>query len=283
VVSGETRQIGAADYPLSAQEKAQGYCLLCAHTALTDLTLETLEAGGPQDMPAQEIEARVRALVPLAPDTRLLHLQTPRSGRLRFLAGQSVTLGALTAAGDASATLPLASCPCDERNLHFHVARDDDNALAQALFADHVQVGDAVNVRGPLGDFVLAAEPARPLLMFACDTGFAPVKSLIEHVLAGEEVERIELHWLATRADGHYLANQCRSWAAAFDMFAWHPATAENAAAGGRIMADGVIARDAVWREHEIFIAGAPGFVDAVAMALRAAGADGGQLHALVL
>lgn len=282
VVSGETRQIGAADYPLSAQEKAQGYRLLCAHTALTDVTLETLEASGPQDMPAQQIAATVRALVDLGPDTRLLHLQTPRSGRLRFLAGQSVTLGAVTAAGDASATLPLASCPCDERNLHFHVAREDGHPLAQALFAGLVRIGDAVNVRGPLGDFVLAAEPARPLLMFACDTGFAPIKSLIEHALAGDEVERIELHWLATRAAGHYLANQCRAWAAAFDPFAWYPATAQEASAG-RTLADGVIARGAAWLEREIFVAGDAVFVDAVTTALRAGGAGGGQLHALVL
>jgi CDP-4-dehydro-6-deoxyglucose reductase len=283
VVSGETRQIGAADYPLSAQERAQGYCLLCAHTALTDLTIETLEAAGPQDVPAQEIDAKVRAVVALGADTRLLHLQTPRSGRLRFLAGQAVTLGMATAAGDASATLPLASCPCDERNLHFHVGRSDDTPLAQALFAGAVHVGDTVNVRGPIGDFVLGADQGRPLLMFACDTGFAPIKSLIEHALAGEEVEAIELHWLATRADGHYLANQCRSWAAAFDQFSYHPETADDPAAGGQSAADRVVGSGAAWREREFFVAGPGDFVESVVVVLRRAGAEAGRLHAFVL
>ena len=282
VVSGETRQIAAADYPLSAQEKAQGYHLLCAHTAVTDLAIETLEAGGPQDVPAQEIEAKVRAVTPLGADTRLLHLQTPRSGRLRFLAGQAVTLGMAIDGADVTATLPLASCPCDERNLHFHVARTDDTSLAQALYADQVRIGATVVVRGPVGDFVLGVAPARPLLMLACDTGFAPIKSVIEHALAGEEVEVIELHWLATRADGHYLANQCRAWAAAFDQFRYQPATAADAGDGGRALAE-QIAATAKWRESEIFIAGGPDFVEAVATPLQRACAEASNIHVFVL
>ena len=54
--------------------------------------IETLEAHGPGEIPEQEIAVRVRSVQPLAPDTLLLHLQTPRTTRLRFLAGQSVTL-----------------------------------------------------------------------------------------------------------------------------------------------------------------------------------------------
>ena len=52
-------------------------------------------------------------IVSLAPDTRLLHLQTPRTNRLRFLAGQSVTLFGGAGDNDAQALYPIASCPCD--------------------------------------------------------------------------------------------------------------------------------------------------------------------------
>ena len=125
------------DYPLSEAEKAQGYALMCAHTAASsELTLETLEAERPGRHPAAaDRRPRVRAVRELAPDTLLLHLQTPRSHRLRFLAGQSVTLGlaaAATAATTCTRTLPIASCPCDDRNLHFFVARDADDAARRA-------------------------------------------------------------------------------------------------------------------------------------------------------
>lgn len=121
VISGDVVKTQHFDYPLSETEKAQGYTLMCCHTAASsDLTLEMLEASGPQDIPEQLILTQVRAVSTLAPDTRLLHLQTPRTHRLRFLAGQSVQLGwTLPGQADVHATYPVASCPCDDRNLLF--------------------------------------------------------------------------------------------------------------------------------------------------------------------
>jgi hypothetical protein len=76
---------------LSETEKAQGYTLMCCHTAASsELTLELLEAGGPQDIPEQQIVTQVRAITTSGTQHPLLHLQTPRTHRLRFLAGQSV-------------------------------------------------------------------------------------------------------------------------------------------------------------------------------------------------
>lgn len=219
VVSGDVVKTQPCDYPLSEAEKAQGYVLLCAHTAASsELTLELLEAGGPQDIPVQSIVTQVRAVRELAPDTRLVRLQTPRTHRLRFLAGQSVTLGwADPALDDVSATYPVASCPCDDRNLHFYIARDDAGGWAQQV-SGRIQPGAAVTVTGPTGDFVLA-DGHRALVFAACDTAFAPVKSLVEHALALDASPSLTLFWLATRSDGHFAQNQCRAWSQALDQF----------------------------------------------------------------
>jgi CDP-4-dehydro-6-deoxyglucose reductase len=283
LVSGEVRQIQHSDYPLSEVEKQQGYALLCTHTAVSDVAVETLEARGPSDIPAQEIVATVRAIEPLAPDTRLLHLQTPRSNRLRFLAGQSATLGIADANGDAQQTVPLASCPCDERNLHFHIAREDDAPLARALFAGRIKTGTAVSVRGPSGDFVLDADSTRPLVLAACDTGFAPIKSLLEHAMAGEQVEAFDLYWLATRADGHYLANQCRAWAAAFDNYSHRLLTDMAPAAGAWQVTEAVVASRRELAQCDVFVAGPAEFVQPAVQGLQGAGALPGRTHALVL
>jgi CDP-4-dehydro-6-deoxyglucose reductase, E3 len=214
VVEGAVAKTMPFDYPLSEAERLQGHTLLCAHSAASgEIVIETLEARGPGEIPEQEIMVRVRAVQPLGRDTLLLHLQTPRTSRLRFLAGQSVTLYGGSESVDAHATYPVASCPCDDRNLHFHVGRDDADAFAALLHGGAIRPGDAVRLWGPVGDFVLA-ESERPLAFVACDTGFAPVKSLIEHAMATDATESISLDWLALRADGHYLANQCRAWAA---------------------------------------------------------------------
>ena len=44
VVAGQVKQTHHTDYPLSASERAQGFTLLCSHTAVSDLVVEMLEA-----------------------------------------------------------------------------------------------------------------------------------------------------------------------------------------------------------------------------------------------
>ena len=284
VIAGEVARVMPSDYPLSEAEKAQGYALMCAHTAASsELTLETLEAGGPQDIAAQQIVTNLRQVRELAPDTRLVHLQTPRSHRLRFLAGQSVTLG-LAGSGrgdDIRSTLPVASCPCDDRNLHFFVARNNDDAFARQVFDGVLKPGMPVNLWGPLGEFVLA-EGERPLVFAACDLGFGPVKSLIEHALARDEVPSITLFWLATRPDGHFMANQCRAWSAALDTFEHQLAYHSDARAGAHQVAQAIRA-DLFDIACDFYLAGPEVFVRALREDLRAAGVPADQIHQEVL
>jgi CDP-4-dehydro-6-deoxyglucose reductase len=283
VIDGEVVRVQHCDYPLSEAEKAQGYTLMCAHTpASSELTIETLEAAGPSDIAAQQIVTTLREVRPLGADTRLVHLQTPRSHRLRFLAGQSVTLGLSSGAGgaggdDLHCTLPVASCPCDDRNLHFLVARDEDDAFARQVFAGQLKPGAAVDLWGPQGDFVLESSD-RPLVFAACDLGFAPVKSLVEHALARDEAPSLSLFWLATRPDGHFMANQCRAWSEALDNFEHQLAYHSDAAAGARQMAQAMRA-DLFDIACDFYLAGPEPFVRALHEELRAGGVAAGQIH----
>ena len=282
VVSGATTALRAHDYPLSEAERAQGYTLLCACTAASsELTIVTLEADGPQDLPAQEIVGRVRAIAPLAQDTLQLHLQTPRTSRLRFLAGQTVTLGAAGAGDDRHGTYPVASCPCDDRNLHFYIARDSRDALAERLFAGGIKVGDPITVHGPQGDFVLS-DGRGQLVFVACDLGFAPVKSLIEHALAVDAAEAISLYWLATRPDGHFLAKQCRAWDEALDQFDYSLHRDDDATRGAAQVVN-AIQVDRFIMQCDVYVAGPQAFVTTAVHALRAAGLPQAQIFAAIV
>ena len=283
VIAGDVSKVMHFDYPLSEAERQQGYMLMCAHTAASsEITLETLEASGPRDIAPQQILTTVRAVRELATDTRLLHLQTPRSHRLRFLAGQSVTLGSAatlaTAGDDVRATFPIASCPCDDRNLHFYLARQADNPFAQQVFDGTLKPGDAVNVWGPLGEFVLA-DSARPLVFAACDTGFAPIKSLIEHALSLDAAPSLSLFWLATRSDGHFQANQCRAWSEALDGFEYAPFTDVDPVAGAAQVA-AAMRTDLFDIDCDFYLAGPPDFVAALRGALADAGVPAAQVMA---
>ncbi len=271
VVSGEVKKVRPHDYVLSEAEKSQGYTLLCCHAAVSDLVVEALETGDAGDIPQQQIVARIKTIEALGDDVRLLHLQSPRNNRLRFLAGQSATL----AAGETSAQLPIASCPCDDRNLHFHVARDAKDDFSRQVF-EVLGAGDAVTVFGPWGKFVLRADSPRPILFVASEAGFAPIKGLVEHAMSLDRAELLHLYWHAARPAGHYLANLCRAWADALDNFRY-----TTMAGGG---AQDIVARMA--RDHadlaafDVYLAGPDHFVDAAAKALAQQGFPAAQLAA---
>jgi CDP-4-dehydro-6-deoxyglucose reductase len=280
VVDGEVQRIRPHDFALSDAERAQGHVLMCSYTPVTDIRIETLEASGVEDIPRQEIVATVRAVSPLGESTRLLHLQAPRSNRLRFLAGQSANLGAATAAGDVQGTYPIASCPCDDRNLHFHLGRDDGDPFAEAVFSGAIRAGGPVTLVGPEGRFVLRGEFGRPLVFAACDLGFGPVKSLVEYALSADEAASWSIGWLAARPDGHYLANQCRAWSEALDGFAWVPVTDADERVGAARLVAG-LRETADLAEAEVYVAGSPAFVAAATEAFLAAGAVAERIASL--
>lgn len=271
VVSGQVQKVRPHDYVLSEAEKNQGYTLLCSHAAVGDLVLEALETSSADDIPQQQIVTRIKALEPLGEDVRLLHLQSPRNNRLRFLAGQSVTL----TAGEASAQLPIASCPCDDRNLHFHIVRDAKDDFSRQVH-EVLGAGDPVTVFGPWGDFVLRAESPRPILFVAGEAGFAPIKGLIEHAMSLDAAELLHLYWHASAPAGHYLANLCRSWADALDNFRY-TALAEG---GAKALVGRMVQDHADLAAFDMYLAGPGAFVEEATKALAQQGFPPSQLVA---
>ncbi len=221
LIEGETRQIRHQDYVFSAQERAQGYVLLCTHTATSDLVVEAAIAGQASEIPVQRFRAKVRRLERVDDEILILHLQTPRTQRLRFLAGQYATF-VLPGLGEYSAA--IASCPCDDRHLEFHIRRLADDPYSGYLFT-RLKPGDTLELRAPQGEFVIDDASRRPMILIAFDTGFAAIKSLLEHATAQERERRIHLYWIACGAGRQYLDNLCRSWQDALDEFDYTPIT----------------------------------------------------------
>ena len=215
LVSGEVKKTRHHDYVIPEAEVSQGYILLCSHTAVSDVIIEAAVAGGVQDIPFQQVSAKVKSVAPITDDMVLLHLQTPRTQRLRFLAGQSATLHI---ASSFSAELPIASCPCDDRNVLFHIPRQSGNLFSDYVF-DRLKPHDEVEIEGPHGEFILHEKSQRPLYFIAFDGGFAPVKSLIEHALSLKTENSICLYWFGSSQKNIYLPKIPQAWRDALDNF----------------------------------------------------------------
>ncbi len=265
------------DYRLTEAEKLLGMVLMCSSTPRSDLRLEALTANSPDDIPLQQIDAQVRKLTRLSDDYLALTVRTPRTRTLRFLAGQSARL---TFEGYPTLTLPIASCPCNGLMLEFHVRRQRGEPLNDLIF-NQLKPGTKVGLEGPCGRFTLDEGSRRPMIMVALETGFAPIKSLIEHAIALEVSQPIRLYWYTHTPSGHYQANYCHSWTLALDDFTYYPRvlSPSHAHRGGSIQV--VEELRPAWRalgEVDIYLAGDDPTVEAVVAAALADGVPGHHL-----
>ena len=257
-MSGDVEQTRHHDYPISAEKKASHHVLMCCNTALTDVVLEAPEARDSSEIPRQHITARVKDAQLVNDNVALLHLKTPRTNRLRFLAGQHVQLGGN---GMPVGSHSVSSCPCDDMNLHFQVPRLEGDGFSDHVF-NTLRKGDPVDLAGPDGDFVLDEKSPRPLVFISWRTGFGPVRSLVEHAMALDEATAIHLVWIATSKEDRYLDNLCRSWDDALDDFDYIPVDADSS---DTVDMEQIITErmNIELAEHDFYIAGNQALLDA--------------------
>lgn len=251
VIEGQYTSFGHHDYAFSVREKQQNMVLMCSVAANSDLLIEAVEASCAADIPRQSISAKVAKVEAVDEQHRVVHLRTPRSRTLRFLAGQVVDL---ELGGLQATTLAVASCPCNGMALQFHVAKDGSD-FSNYVF-ETLKASETVTVNGPSGDFALDEVSRRPIVMLAEDTGFAPIKSLIEHSIALEMEQSLTLFWLAGHGRGHYMENYCRAWENALDNFVYFKFDLENQQEQDYVaLVQEVVARSPVESELDLYVA----------------------------
>ena len=71
-----------------------------------------------------------------------------------------------------------------------------------ATFAEHVftqmKERDILRFEGPLGTFFLREDSDKPIIFVASGTGFAPVKSILEHIFHVETCVAVSGKWCST-------------------------------------------------------------------------------------
>lgn len=224
VLRGKVGEIRHHDYVLSEQEKTQGQILLCRASAASDMELEAREASSITDIPVQQLTTQVHKTEFPAEDVAMVTLRTPRSQTLRFLAGQHITL---QINGLKPRNKSISSCPCNGMYLQFHQRRVAKDEFAEYIFSS-LKHREKIVIEGPHGGFVLDEDSRRPAIFIAYDTGFSPIKSVIEHAISLDLPQPMRLYWIIRKLSEHYLANYCRSWESALDDFCYIPLASDS-------------------------------------------------------
>ncbi len=205
---------GAVDYgtyqehAMTEAEKRAGLALFCQARPSSDLVIECREIGAAvKGIQIKMMPARAMKVERAAPDVMVLHLKLPANERLRFLAGQYVDL---ILANKIRRSFSMANAPHDDAFLQLHL-RNYGGPFSQHVFGK-MKEKDILRFEGPFGTFFLREESAKPVILLASGTGFAPIKAIVEHALHAGMKRPMTLYWgCRVRAD-LYMNDLCELW-----------------------------------------------------------------------
>jgi CDP-4-dehydro-6-deoxyglucose reductase len=204
---------------LPEKEKADGKALFCQARPLSDLVLEARTIGAVKDIPIKTLPCRVQKMERLTDDVIVLYLKLPANERLQFLAGQYLEF--LLRDGTRR-SFSMANPPHDDELIQLHVRH-----VPGGSFTDHVfgkmKERDILRFEGPHGTFFLREDSDKPIVFVASGTGFAPIKSVIEHALAEGVKRPMTLYWGGRRPKDLYLNDVPLKWAAEHSGFRYVP------------------------------------------------------------
>ncbi len=221
---------------LTAAMRARGQALMCCAVAQEDVEFEVegvisltdASAGAPRRW-----QASVQRMEQLSPDLMRLFIALPEGEHIDFIAGQYINIiledGAKRAFSFANPPRPPdAPRPSAGDVIELHIRRIPGGRFTGHVFSA-MKVGDRIDFEGPLGSFVLR-DSARPILMLAGATGFAPIKSILEDAFRRGIGRRVELYWGVRGEADLYLQDLVARWQAEHANFRYVPVLSDIAA-----------------------------------------------------
>jgi len=206
LVAGEVVYDQAAS---ALQDLPADSALLCQARPASDLQIRAAGLAAVEDIEVKRLRCKVARKEQLAHDVMRLYLKLPDDERLQFMAGQYIDF--ILDDGRRRA-FSLANAPHDDALLELHVRNIDAGEYTGFIF-NSLKEKDLLRIEGPQGSFYLREDSARPIILLAGGTGFAPIKGIIEHALA-EGIDRpMHLFWGARARRDLYLHELAEGWA----------------------------------------------------------------------
>jgi len=274
--SGEVHYPFHPPIALSREEIAEGGALLCQAEPIEDLVIHAREIEAIRDIQVRKMPARVIEKKLMSHDVMRIRIKLPDAQRLQFLAGQYLEI--LVPDGKRRA-FSIASAPQSEDIIELHIRHVEGGGYTGWVF-DELKERDILRFEAPLGTFFVRNDkPERQMIMMGGGTGFAPLKSMIEDLLAHNDTRPLHLFWGARNGTELYMHEQVQQWAEQHDHIQYTPALSEPEADEQTdgftgLVHEAVLQQYPELAEFDIYMSGPPAMIDAGRAAFLENGAE---------
>lgn len=184
------------------------------------------------------------------------------------------------------ASFSIGSAPDHGREIELHIRHVADSEMSNAI-VEHLLNKPTVEIEIPKGDSVLRASQVNPetrFIMAAASTGFAQIKSAVEHLLANQCGNAIYVYWGARVEEDMYLEALPQQWAAEHPNVHFIPVVSEPEKSPGwngrvGLLPEAVLEDFADFDNVEIFVSGSPAMVYALLDACEGKGFKEENMH----
>ncbi|MGL5003750.1 MAG: CDP-6-deoxy-delta-3,4-glucoseen reductase [Casimicrobium sp.] len=265
---GSVRYVHYQSSTLTEIERTQGKALFCVAHPETDLTIEARDVRKSGDIVVKTMPCRIEHLDRVTDDVMIVRIKLPSSERLLFRAGQYMEF---ILKDGARRSFSMANAPHDDALIELHIRHTPGGMFTDRLFGvaePAIKVREIQRFEGPHGSFFLRDESKKPIVFLASGTGFAPIKSIIEHMIYTGNQRKAVLYWGGRRPKDLYLDHLARSWATKFpDQFTYVPVVSDARVEDAWEERTGFVHR-AVMEDfpdlsgHQVYACGAPIVID---------------------
>ncbi len=186
---------------LSPQEEEAGFVLTCCAVPQSDVVLESRQVTEAGAFAIKKLPTRVSAMTKVSSDVMLVKLQLPANDTFQYHAGQYIEF--LLRDG-ARRAYSMANAPAENALMELHIRH-----MPGGKFTDHVfgpmKEKEILRIEGPFGSFFLREESAKPIVMLASGTGFAPIKALLENMVTKGITRPTTVYWGGRRPADLYM------------------------------------------------------------------------------
>ena len=279
LLDGEVDLDRYSTFALPDFEEAEGWTLLCRAHARSDLEVELMDFDEEilhSGVALRTVRSRVEAIEPLTRDIRRLVLRV-EDGEMPFRSGQYADLR--IPGTDVYRSCSMANLPSEDGRLEFMIKLYPGGRFSGLLADGGLDVGDAVEVRGPYGVFTLR-ESDRPILFIGGGVGMAPILSLLRS-MADAAVGRPAVYYYGAREEQDlFHLDELRELASALPEFRFVPVLSDAEWDGETGLITDVVDRmEADLTDVDAYVCGPPPMVDAAIELLLRRGVPESHMH----